>query len=345
VRGAIGGARGHPDAVAELAADQAAGQWQPVAAAADVRAAVAALADDQLGGSADPARARWPLVAVGAARPARGRGGHRPHPAAAGARPRGRAVVAAAKRPAVLVPGDDRGELAAHPAGLEGCRVASPAAGADRTPVAVAGAHHRGLAAAHARLGVAALQTPDAQPPARGERGELPAGPAAPHAAGQRHTGDPRGVQLPQQPDKRQRPGRRPRGQRLGGGGQPGGEPFAFTHPWRRSPERSGQHGGVRRAERGHKDLEPTLVGPGAAAGRAGADGAGPAVDLLGAAPLEGRGLAAGAHHPGWARVAQPPLLAARGAGRDHNAGRAGGHQRGGQVEQQPTACLTGRQQ
>lgn len=269
----------------------------------------------------------------------------RPHPAAAGARPRGRGVVAAAKRPAVLVPGDDRAALAAHPAGLEGCRVASSAARADRTPVTVAGAHHRGLAAAHTRLGVAALQTPDAQPPARGERGELPAGPAAPHAAGPRHTGDPRGVQLPQQPDKRQRPGRCPRGQRLGVGGQPGGELFAFTDPGRRSPERSGQHGGVRRAERGHKDLQRTLVGPGAAAGRAGADGAQPTVDLLGAAPLGGRGLAAGAHHPGWARVAQPPLLAARRAGRDGNTGRAGGHQRVGQVEQQPTARHPGRKQ
>jgi hypothetical protein len=123
---------------------------------------------------------------------------------------------------------------------------------------------------------------------------------------------------------------------------QPAGQLLAFPNPRRSLGDQLGHHVGVHHAGadgRGDR-LQHRLVGPDAPARRAGPAGARLAVAILRAAALRDRRLAVGADHSGRLLVAKLPLPAAAGAGGHAHAGRAGGHQRAGQLEQQPAARL-----
>jgi hypothetical protein len=340
VRAAVRGGRGDQHTRAQLAADHAACRRRSVAAPADVWAAVAGLADDQVGLPADPAGPRWPLVAGLAARPLVGRRGDRPMLAAAAAHPSGRGVAAGAQRLAVLVAGGDRAEGAALAAGLERRRVAATAAGTDRPALGVAERHDRGLPAAGAGLQAAAAQAPVADPAAGHRQAQLPAGGIAPRATGPRHAGDPGRVQLPQQPHQRERACRRPAGERVGMAGQPGGQLLAFAHAGRDPPGQATQELDVDRAESGGDGLQDGVVGAGAPAGRARPRGAGLAVGVDRAVPHLGWGLAAGTDQPSRAGVAKPPLAPAGRADREPHAPCADVDERTGQLEQPPAAGL-----
>jgi hypothetical protein len=198
VGGAVGRAGSDQLARAEPAADQATRHGELVAALAEVGLAVASLAHDRPGLAADPARARWPLVARGAAWPVAGRGRDRRDTAAAAALSGGVGVAADPQRPAVGGPGRDRPDGVAAPAGLERGRVTTPTARADRAALCVAEGDRGGLPAAAARGLKVAAQALVADPPAGHQQRQLPPGDAALHAAGPCHPRDPGCVQLPQ---------------------------------------------------------------------------------------------------------------------------------------------------